>query len=315
LATERPAILGLLSLPFPPVSSEDWLRRVAGIKQWSQGGVRAPHKPLLLLYAIGRLYRFGTSEVTFREAEEPLRRLILTYGPPGAGGTPQYPFRRLENDGLWRVTITGGADPGERVQGLRQTASGRLSPDFELALTDPVLRSAVVQLLLDRHFPPSLHDDLLADVGLEPGDLTLAWDQPAAGKPKRDPLFRGRVLVAYEYRCAFCGYDGRLATDPVGLDAAHIRWHGFDGPDTVDNGMGLCTLHHKLFDQGAMGLDPDHRVLVSRHFVGRGPTAEGLVLGLVGRPLQGPQPGEAPPAPEHVAWHRKQVFREPARVA
>jgi len=66
------------------------------------GGVRAPHKPLLLLYAIGRLFRFGKSEVTFREAEEPLRRLILSYGPPGAGGTPQYPFRRWRTMGCGR---------------------------------------------------------------------------------------------------------------------------------------------------------------------------------------------------------------------
>jgi putative restriction endonuclease len=122
------------------------------------------------------------------------------------------------------------------------------------------------------------------------------------------------VLLAYEYRCAFCGYDGRLATDPVGLDAAHIRWHGFNGPDTVDNGVGLCTLHHKLFDQGAMGIGLDHRVLVSRHFVGRGPTADGLVLGLIGKPLEGPQPGESPPARENLDWHLTQVFREPARV-
>jgi len=42
----------------------------------------------------------------------------------------------------------------------------------------------------------------------------------------------------------------------------------------VDNGVGLCTLHHKLFDQGALGIQFDHTVLVSRHFVGRGPTAE-----------------------------------------
>jgi len=296
------------------VNGQEWLQQVASIKQWSRDGIRAPHKPLLLLYSIGRLYRFGTSAVTFREAEEPLRRLILTYGPPGAGGTPQYPFRHLETDGLWKVTITGGSDSGERPAGLRVTASGRLSPDFELALADPTLRAAVVQHLLDRHFPPSLHDDLLTDVGLEPGDLTLHWEAPPAPRARRDPLFRERVLRAYEHQCAFCGYDGRLAQASVGLDAAHIRWHGFEGPDTIDNGVGLCTLHHKLFDQGALGIQLDHTVLVSRDFVGRGPPAEELVIGLVGRRLLGPQRGEPAPAREHLEWHLKQVFREPARM-
>nr|WP_244301910.1 MULTISPECIES: hypothetical protein [Microbispora] len=33
----------------------DWVERVAGIKPWKRHGERAPHKPLLLLYALGRL--------------------------------------------------------------------------------------------------------------------------------------------------------------------------------------------------------------------------------------------------------------------
>lgn len=37
----------------------------------------------------------------------------------------------------------------------------------------------------------------------------------------------------------------------VGLDAAHIRWHQFNGPATEQNGIALCVMHHKLFDFGA----------------------------------------------------------------
>ncbi|QHY96599.1 hypothetical protein SSPS47_15940 [Streptomyces sp. S4.7] len=28
-----------------------------------------------------------------------------------------------------------------------------------------------------------------------------------------------------------------------------MRWWAFDGPDEIDNGLCLCALHHKLFDQ------------------------------------------------------------------
>lgn len=31
----------------------DWLERTAKLRQWSRGGTRAPHKPLLFLYALG----------------------------------------------------------------------------------------------------------------------------------------------------------------------------------------------------------------------------------------------------------------------
>ena len=89
-----------------------------------------------------------------------------------------------------------------------------------------------------------------------------------------------------------CGYDGRLGTEAVGLDAAHLRWWAFDGPDLVENGLCLCSFHHKLMDRGVLG----------------------LVLRLVGESLILPQRGQAPPAIDHITWHADQVFRAPARV-
>ena len=40
---------------------------------------------------------------------------------------------------------------------------------------------------------------------------------------RRDPCFRQRILKAYEYRCAVCGFDVRLGSISIALDAAHIR--------------------------------------------------------------------------------------------
>jgi putative restriction endonuclease len=145
----------------------DWLKRVASIRQWSRWGTRAPHKPLLLLYAIGRLMRFGRSRVSFREAEEPLKMLLRTFGPPGTGATPQYPFCRLAKDGLWRVEMTDGSPVlNDRPADLRRSAVGSLTPEFEMALADPVLRARIVRYLLSEHFPARVHNRLLAAVQL-----------------------------------------------------------------------------------------------------------------------------------------------------
>jgi putative restriction endonuclease len=122
------------------------------------------------------------------------------------------------------------------------------------------------------------------------------------------------VLVAYEYRCAMCGYDGRLGNEAVGLDAAHLRWWAFEGPDTVDNSLCLCSMHHKLLDRGVIGIGAGNSVTVSARFVGRGRTAEALVLELLGRPLLEPQRGQPPPALAHIEWHHSQVFSGPARI-
>jgi putative restriction endonuclease len=123
---------------------------------------------------------------------------------------------------------------------------------------------------------------------------------------RRDPRWRADVLAAWDRQCAFCGYDGQLVGASVGLDAAHVRWFAFDGPD-LDNGLALCVLHHKLFDLGVLGLDAAFRVLVSATFSAR-TTAGRAVYDLHGHELR-PRPGTVLPGLVHVAWHTREVFK------
>ena len=48
--------------------------------------------------------------------------------------------------------------------------------------------------------------------------------------------------------CALAATNG---WQPLGLEAAHIKWFQARGPDVVQNGLALCSLHHKIFDLGA----------------------------------------------------------------
>ncbi|WP_030677773.1 phosphorothioated DNA-binding restriction endonuclease [Streptomyces sp. NRRL B-1347] len=289
----------------------DWLERAAKLRQWSRDGVRAPHKPLLLLYALGRFQANAADELPYTAVEADLKQLLIEYGP-SRGTTPAYPFHHLVSDGVWEVrTARGVGSPGTGVGELRASrATGRLAPDLQVALRrEPSLLGRMARVLLDLHFPASLHQDLCDAVGLdmelsEPGALAAA-----PGRRPRNRRMREMVLTAYEYQCAFCGYDGMIGTVPVGLEAAHVRWWAFDGPDDVDNGLCLCSLHHKLFDKGVLGLGDDHRILVSQHFIGRGQTAREQVTALAGRHLAGPQPGTRPVAAAHRSWHTGQVFR------
>jgi putative restriction endonuclease len=255
--------------------------------------------------------------VAYADAEPALTRLLRDYGPVGRTTTPAYPFHHLQTDGLWTVRARHG-DPGSSPSLLRSSgAVGRLAPDFERALVDdPALVALIARALLDENFPESLHHDLCAEAGIDLEALEVSAARARVHQlRRRDPVFRELVLVAYEYRCAMCGYDGRLGTEAVGLDAAHVRWWAFDGPDTVDNGLCLCGFHHKLLDRGVLGITGDHEVSVSAHFVGRGRAAEELVLRLVGQPLLEPQPGQPGLSESHIFWHVEQVFREPARVS
>ncbi|MEV7287712.1 phosphorothioated DNA-binding restriction endonuclease [Streptomyces sp. NPDC093252] len=303
----------------------DWLERAARLRQWSRDGARAPHKPLLLLYALARFREDAGAGLRYGAVEDDLRRLLAEFGPPRPT-TPAYPFHHLVSDGLWEVrTDLGPGSPGTGVRALRESgATGRLVPELRGALErEPRLLGDLVRLLLDRHFPPSLHEELCDAVGLLPEPVGAEADERryryGYGRvQRRDPRIRDLVLSAYEHRCAFCGYDGRLEGRSVGLEAAHVRWWAFEGPDTLDNALSLCALHHKLFDKGVLGMvgagedeaaEGGHRVLVSAAFTGAGEAARRQVLDLAGRALTGPRPGAPAVAAGHRDWHRDKVFR------
>ena len=89
-----------------------------------------------------------------------------------------------------------------------------------------------------------------------------------------------------------CGFDGALGRNPVGLEAAHVRWHSQDGPDVVANGLALCALHHALFDLGVLGLTAELYIRVSSLYVARSHAGRRAVDDLSGQPLLAPRPGQ-----------------------
>jgi putative restriction endonuclease len=70
--------------------------------------------------------------------------------------------------------------------------------------------------------------------------------------------FRARVLPAYDNRCTVC----RLK-EPRLLDAAHIAGDRDPGGEpTVSNGLSLCSIHHRAYDEDLIGVSPDYDVRV-----------------------------------------------------
>ncbi|REE94919.1 phosphorothioated DNA-binding restriction endonuclease [Thermomonospora umbrina] len=294
----------------------DWVDRVLGVRRWTRGGERAPHKPLLLLYALGAYQRHGAAPIPFSAAEASLQRLLREFGPPRHTHMG-YPFHHLAaDDRLWQVdTDDGPGSPGSNPGALRSTrARGRLHPELTAALdADPRLLGRLARALLEANFAPSLHDDVCQEAGLDlaGAELPVAVESRL---PPRDPAFRWEVLEAYGFRCAFCDYDGLLDGVAVGLDAAHVRWRSYEGPDEAANGLCLCALHHRLLDRGVLGLTPDREITVSHGFRATAPTASLLVLDLSGRPVRPPRSGRPTVEAGHIAWHTDQVFRRPARA-
>ena len=105
-----------------------------------------------------------------------------------------------------------------------------------------------------------------------------------------------------------CGFDAKLGTSPIALEAAHIKWHTHCGPDTIVNGLALCSLHHKLFDRGAFTLSKKRELLVSGNVSGSMGFDEWL-MDFHGKPINLPQSIDEYPAVKFIRWHVRAVFK------
>ena len=90
--------------------------------------------------------------------------------------------------------------------------------------------------------------------------------------------------------------------------------HQAGGPDEEQNGLALCSLHHKAFDLGAFTILPDRVMLVSERAYGRQGFDE-LLLRFHGHLVRNPQQESYSPGERYLAWHERQVFKSPGRGA
>ena len=295
---------------------EDWVERLLALRKHQHNGKRAPHKPLLMLMALGRLAETGSSELPWSDAEERLADLIAEFGPSTHTSRRQsaaYPFTHLRTDGVWKLSRDVPMDNVGPLDAAPIT--GRLESSLERALSRPGQIEQAARLLVDAQFPRTVSPDVLIAVGLDPDQVFAIGSAgaPDADKRRRSSWWPLAILEAWDRQCAFCGYDGQLGSSSVGLEAAHIRWFNLGGPEKLNNGMALCSLHHKLFDRGALGLDEEYRILVSTAYSARTEAAK-RIYDLHCRPLR-PRRGTALPAVEHVTWHGREVFKgEPLPV-
>lgn len=308
------------------MTPEEFLERMAAVRIDRSHGARAPHKPLMLLLALGRVCLGPVGRlIPYETADKRFRELWEDFGRPGTAPRVHYPFGRLRNDdGLWEIPDESQLSTGRAADILVGEArrlgitGGFRQGVHDLLLRHPGLASRAARQILADHFPPSIHRDILDAVGFEPEPPAQRDYEamPRRGRKvreyaPRDPRFRRRVLEAYDERCAVCEYDIRFGDQLLGLAAAHIRWHSHDGGDMVPNGLALCGVHHKALDRGAMGLDAKgdgFRILISRKVRGRSPAARRLV-GLRGRAIRPPVSATDAPDRRFVKWHRVEVFR------
>lgn len=287
--------------------ANELLEKTGNIRTWQKGDLRAPHKPLLLLYTLGRISRGEPRLAPYAEIKEDLHKLLVEFGPYRKTNYPNYPFVKLCNDGdFWelqgRRTLDTTKDWSERELTDNHTFGGFSEEAYALLKNDRKLLRELARLILDQYFDDTLQQDILLQVGLDLEET----------RQLRNPDFRERILRAYEYRCAVCGFNVRLGDALVAVEAAHIKWYCYGGPDREENGIALCSLHHKLFDRGAITLDKNFVLRVAENAHGTCGFVEWLMR-YHGKPIRRPQSPQYYPADNYINWHVREVFHGPSR--
>lgn len=110
--------------------------------------------------------------------------------------------------------------------------------------------------------------------------------------------FRARVLPAYANQCTIC----RLKEQSL-LDAAHIIGDREEaGEPSVSNGLSLCSIHHRAFDEDLVGISPEYEVRVHPRLLDDedGPMLE-LLKGAHGKAIVLPRSVASRPDRERLA--------------
>ncbi|EHA1077537.1 phosphorothioated DNA-binding restriction endonuclease [Vibrio alginolyticus] len=282
--------------------------KIQTISRWRRGDQRAPHKPLMLLYALSQ-YKQGHERLFQFESEvdNQVKELLVQYGPSRKAYHPEYPFWRLANeqDPFWElkngeecIPRKSNTDPKKSELIKYNVMAGFDANSYQNLISNPELIDKIASKLIQDNFPDTLQEELFVRFGFEVDTSTK----------QRDPNFRINVLRAYNYRCAVCGFDLALDTVPVGIEAAHIKWKQYSGACEVSNGVALCSIHHKALDKGVIAFNNDLKVQVSPAAMG-GAMVEQLIWRYENKQISLPREASLYPADNFVEWHVREVFK------
>ncbi len=301
---------------------------------WKANGIRAPHKSLTLLFAIGKVLA-GQRMTRYADAEGLLIELLNEFGPPRETPHPEQPVWRLRqyngaSTSFWclegRLEMVAGGGGNPLVAAMRdEVAFGLSESAAELLCSNPLNARALATILAAKVVPPTRQDELLGAVGVGVDSHQADPDESNSRVPvdvelveramrvsqalARSSTFSRKIRAAYTDACAICAIAPRLDQRVFGLEAAHIRWAAASGPDEAYNGVLLCRMHHHAFDRGALKIGEDMRVRLSPRLA-RNDEADFVFGRFEGAQIRLPTEQADHPHPEMLQWHATQVFKQ-----
>ncbi|MFD1574249.1 HNH endonuclease [Agromyces cerinus subsp. nitratus] len=207
------------------------------------------------------------------------------------GGLIQYKYRRDQEGGDNKKLVKAfeNSVPMPYFHAIRPAVYVPYYP-VRIIRNEPAERQVVLSL-----------DEILRFFGdpLKMVGDTRRYAERVARERLHQPLFRAKVMHAYNRACAICSLKHVEL-----LDAAHIIGDNQDdGLAIVTNGISLCKIHHASFDRNLLGITPDYEVRIDRDLLDEvdGPMLRHGLQDMHGRKLVLPKRRAEWPARDRLA--------------
>ncbi|MFJ8014138.1 HNH endonuclease [Streptomyces sp. NPDC096339] len=265
----------------PRLGRRELLSALRTLRTSTQPQGPSRHKPLALLWAIGRVAAKEDRLAPWEVFEREVGPLLGEFGRSGSQVTPHYPFCRLRSSGVWEVEgVADGVDAAPRALREAGAKAGFVAEAARL-LRGARIRAEAINVLCATYFGDVDRARLLAGTGLggylsasgatdenevDGGSAGPVRRRPTRGmRPERDQELVRRVKNLHDATCQVCSEPLEVLAG-YHSEAAHIQGIGapHDGPDKLSNLLCLCPNHHAQFDRLAIYIDADWTVKRTR---------------------------------------------------
>jgi putative restriction endonuclease len=124
----------------------------------------------------------------------------------------------------------------------------------------------------------------------------------------RGTIFRREIVKLYDETCCMSGLRVSANFTITMVDACHIEQFAKTFNNHPTNGIALCPNLHRAFDRGAISIDNDYKIILSKS-IKENVESEYSFHKLEGKSIILPSNSQYNPSLESFAWHRENIFK------
>ena len=307
----------------------EFLKRIGSLNRATVNGLKAPHKPILLLSVIESI-AFGEilenkieiSPLLVARFKDNWNRLVNTniFQPNFA-----LPFFHMQKEGFWKlktyfgkeILVTSSHSIKSFSQLKESVAYSYLDSNLFALIQNPKTRDEIYRFITVKYFGKlvtihkqyGLVDEVTEQILNEPSieyqkQIQIADDEEIF---VRCGVFKRVVPKIYDYTCCVSGMRIISGYDIQMVDACHIVPFSVSHNDTISNGISLSPNLHRAFDRGLITLNENYRVVISKSFTEY--PSENMLKLLEGKQILLPKDNKHYPSTENLKWHNDNVFK------